>query len=253
MQVALVTGGSSGIGQAAAVEVAKRGAAVIVTYHGNRDGGLETAGLIEKQGGTAVALPLDVGRPETFGEFESAVVDVLQRWGRTSFDALVSNAGVGQYPVMFPDTTEELFDQMLRVHLKGPFFLTQTLLPLISDGGSIVFTSSTSALSTARPEPGYSVYASMKGAQLVLTRYLAKELSARGIRVNAVAPGVTRTRLGGDAFARHPDLIPPVAARTALGRIGEPEDLGRVIAFLLSPEAGWITAQTVESSGGYDL
>ena len=142
---------------------------------------------------------------------------------------------------------------MLPVHLEGPYFLTQTSLPLIGDGGSIVFTSSTSALPTARPEPGYSVYASMKGAQLVLTRYLAKELSARGIRVNAVAPGVTRTRLGGDAFARHPDLIPPVAARTALGRIGEPEDLGRVIAFLLSPESGWITAQTVESSGGYDL
>ena len=134
---------------------------------------------------------------------------------------------------------------MLRIHLKGPYFLTQTLLPLIADGGSIVYTSSTSALPTTRPEPGYSVYSSMKGAHIVL--------SARGIRVNAVAPGVTRTRLGDDAFARYPELIPPIAERTALGRIGEPDDLGKVITFLLSPDSGWITAQTLEASGGYDL
>jgi NAD(P)-dependent dehydrogenase (short-subunit alcohol dehydrogenase family) len=253
MQIAVITGGSSGIGQSAAFEVAKRGIGVILTYHGNRDGGLETAARIEKDGGTAVALPLDVGRAETFGDFKTAVTDVLRQWGRTSFDYLVNNAGVGQQPVMFEDTTDELFDQMLRIHLKGPYFLTQTLLPLIADGGSIVYTSSTSALPTTRPEPGYSVYASMKGAQVVLTRYLAKELSARGIRVNAVAPGVTRTRLGDDAFARYPELIPPIADRTALGRIGEPDDLGRVISFLLSPDGAWITAQTLEASGGYDL
>jgi NAD(P)-dependent dehydrogenase (short-subunit alcohol dehydrogenase family) len=253
MQIAVITGGSSGIGQAAALEVARRGVGVILTYHGNRDGGLETAERITKDGGKAVALPLDVSRVESFGEFKTAVAEVLERWGRTSFDFLVSNAGVGQAPVMFEDTTDELFDQMLRVHLKGPYFLTQTLLPLIADDGSIVYTSSTSALPTTRTEPGYSVYASMKGAQVVLTRYLAKELSARGIRVNAVAPGATRTRLGDDVFARHPELIPPIAARTALGRIGEADDLGRVIAFLLSPDSGWITAQTLESSGGYDL
>jgi len=253
MQVAVITGGSSGIGQAAAFEVAKRGIGVILTYRGSRDRGLETAERIEKDGGTAVALPLDVGRVETFGGFKAAVAEVLERWGRTSFDFLVNNAGVGQQPVRFEDTTDELFDQMLRVHLKGPYFLTQTLLPLIADGGSIVYTSSTSALPTTRPEPGYSVYGSMKGAQVVLTRYLAKELSARRIRVNAVAPGVTRTRLGDDAFARYPEIIPPIAGRTALGRIGEAEDLGRVIAFLLSPDSGWITAQTLEASGGYDL
>jgi NAD(P)-dependent dehydrogenase (short-subunit alcohol dehydrogenase family) len=249
----VITGGSSGIGRSAAFEVAKRGVAVVLTYHGSRERGLEAVERIEKGGGTAVALPLDVGRPETFAEFRSELTGVLERWGRTSFDFLVSNAGVGQPPVMFEDTTEDLFDQMLNVHLKGPYFLTQTLLPLIADNGSIVYTTSTSALSSARPTPGYSVYASVKGAQMVLTRYLAKELSARGIRVNAVAPGVTRTRLGDDAFSQHPELIPPIAERTALGRIGEADDLGKVIAFLGSPDSGWITAQTVEASGGYEL
>lgn len=253
MHVAVITGGSSGIGQAAAFELAKRGTAVVVTYRGSRERGLETVERIEKDGGTAVALPLDVSRPDTFNEFRTALTDVLHRWDRTSFDFLVSNAGVGQPPVMFEDTTADLFDQMVNVHLKGPYFLTQTLLPLIADHGSIVYTTSTSALESARPSPGYSVYASVKGAQIVLTRYLAKELSARGIRVNAVAPGVTRTRLGDDAFAQHPELIPPIAERTALGRIGEAEDLGKVIAFLGSSDAGWITAQTVEASGGYEL
>jgi NAD(P)-dependent dehydrogenase (short-subunit alcohol dehydrogenase family) len=253
MQVAVITGGSSGIGQGAAFEIAKRGTAVVVTYHGSRERGLDTVQRIEKDGGTAVALPLDVSRPETFAEFRAALTDVLKHWDRTTFDFLVSNAGVGQPPVMFEETTEDLFDQMVNVHLKGPYFLTQTLLPLIADNGSIVYTTSTSALQSARPSPGYSVYASVKGAQIVLTRYLAKELSVRGIRVNAVAPGVTRTRLGGDAFSEHPEWIPPIAERTALGRIGESDDLGKVIAFLGSPDSGWITAQTVEASGGYEL
>jgi NAD(P)-dependent dehydrogenase (short-subunit alcohol dehydrogenase family) len=253
MQIAVITGGSSGIGQGTALEVARRGIAVVVTYRGNRAGGLETVELIEKNGGTAAALPLDVGRVEAFGEFERALVEVLAGWGRTTFDFLVSNAGVGQPPVPFEETTEALFDQMTDVHLKGPYFLTQKLLPLLADGGSIVYTSSSSALTSSRPSNGYSVYASVKGAQVVLTRYLAKELAPRGIRVNAVAPGVTRTRLGDDAFAKYPELIPPIAAQTALGRIGEAEDLGRVVAFLLSEDAGWVTAQTLEASGGYDL
>ncbi|WP_427893119.1 SDR family NAD(P)-dependent oxidoreductase [Kribbella sp. GL6] len=203
MQIAVITGGSSGIGQSAAFEVAKRGTAVVLTYRGGRERAAETVDRIEKDGGTAVALPLDVARPDTFEEFRRTLTDVLAGWGRTAFDFLVSNAGVGQPPVLFEDTTAELFDQMVDVHLKGPYFLTQTLLPLLADNGSIVYTTSTSALVSARPTPGYSVYAGVKGAQIVLTRYLAKELSARGIRVNAVAPGVTRTRLGDDAFAQH--------------------------------------------------
>jgi NAD(P)-dependent dehydrogenase (short-subunit alcohol dehydrogenase family) len=253
MQVAVITGGSSGIGQGAAFELARRGTAVVLTYRGGRERAVETVQRIEKDGGTAAAVPLDVARPDSFAAFRETLTDVLRQWARTTFDVLVSNAGVGQPPLMFEDTTEDLFDQMVNVHLKGPYFLTQALLPLLADNGAVVFTTSTSALESARPTPGYSVYASVKGAQVVLTRYLAKELSARGIRVNAVAPGVTRTRLGDDAFAQHPELIPPIAERTALGRIGEADDLGRVIAFLGSPDAAWITAQTVEASGGYEL
>ncbi|GAA0587246.1 SDR family oxidoreductase [Kribbella sandramycini] len=254
MQIAVITGGSSGIGQAAAYEVAKRGVGVILTYHGSAERGLETAERIEKDGGTAVALQLDVSSQGALSGFREAVSAALrERWGRDSFDFLVNNAGVGQGPVPFEETSEELFDQMVGVHLKGPYFLTQSLLPLMTDGGAVVFTTSSAGLLSSQPSPGYSVYGSVKGAQVVLTRYLAKELSARGIRVNAVAPGVTRTRLGGDAFAQHPELIPPVAAATALGRIGESEDVAAIIAFLLSPEAGWLTAQTLEASGGYGL
>ncbi|TDD57811.1 SDR family oxidoreductase [Kribbella antibiotica] len=254
MQIAVITGGSSGIGQATAVEVAKRGIGVVLTYHGSPERGLETAERIEKDGGSAVALQFDVSNQGALSGFRDALSAALQdKWGRDTFDFLVNNAGVGQHPVPFEDTTEALFDQMVGVHFKGPYFLTQTLLPLITDGGAIVFTTSSSGLLSSRPSYGYSVYGSVKGAQVVLTRYLAKELSARGIRVNAVAPGVTRTRLGDDAFAKRPELIQPIADNTALGRIGEAEDVAAAITFLLSPEARWVTAQTLEASGGYDL
>ncbi len=172
-------------------------------------------------------------------------------WDTDRITSLVNNAGVSGM-AMFEDTSDELWERMHRVLLKGPFFLTRALLPLLADGASIVNTTSTSTHATAVP-PGYSAYATMKGALVVLTRYLAKELSARGIRVNSVSPGVTRTRFGDDAFSRYPELIGPQAARTALGRIGEPEDVAKVIAFLVSDESRWITGQDVEASGGYDL
>jgi NAD(P)-dependent dehydrogenase (short-subunit alcohol dehydrogenase family) len=140
----------------------------------------------------------------------------------------------------------------MRVLLKGPYFLTQTLLHLLADGGAIVNTTSNSALVSGL-EPGYSAYASMKGGLIVLTRYLAKELSPRGIRVNSVAPGATRTRIADNAFERYPEVIPAMAAKTALGRLGEPDDIGIAIAALLSEEARWITAQTIEVDGGYNL
>jgi NAD(P)-dependent dehydrogenase (short-subunit alcohol dehydrogenase family) len=251
-KIAVVTGGSSGIGQAAAIRIAQHGAGVVVTYNKNPDGGLETVSLIEKEGGTAVALPLDVGRSETFPAFLATVEQALaDNWGAQTITGLVNNAGFGEM-AMFTDTSEELFDRFLRVILKGPYFLTQTLLPLIEDGGSIVNTSSNSALVSGL-ESGYSAYASMKGGLIVLTRYLAKELSVRGIRVNSVAPGPTRTRIADDAFEKYPEVIQPIAARTALGRLGEADDLGSVIAFLLSSEAGWITAQDIEASGGFNL
>ncbi|MFD9189241.1 SDR family NAD(P)-dependent oxidoreductase [Streptomyces phaeochromogenes] len=252
MKVAIVTGASSGIGRSAAVQIAKRGVGVILTFSGNRQGGLDTVAAIEKEGGTAVALPLDVGESGSFPAFRTSVVDALRdTWGRDSFDYLVNNAGFGQM-AMFEDTTEELFDRFMRVLLKGPYFLTQTLLPLMADGGAVVNTTSNSAM-TSGLEPGYSAYASMKGGLIVLTRYMAKEFSVRGIRVNAVAPGSTRTRISDDAFERFPEVIPALAAKTALGRVGEPDDIGPVIASLLAEESGWITAQNIEVSGGYNL
>lgn len=252
MTIAIVTGGSSGIGRSAAVQIAERGSGVILTYNRNPDGAQETVAEIEKRGGSAVALPLDVGRSETFAAFEEVVVRTLaDTWRADSFAYLVNNAGFGRM-AMFEDTTEELFDTFLRVHLKGPYFLTQTLLPLLEDGGAIVNTTSNSALFSGL-EPGYSAYASMKGGLAVLTRYLAKELSVRGIRVNSVAPGATRTRLADDAFEKYPEVIPPIAAKTALGRVGEPDDIGKVIAFLLSGDGAWITAQDIEAAGGYNL
>lgn len=252
MQIALVTGGSSGIGQSAAIQIAKRGAGVIVTYSKNPAGAEATVRAIEEQGGSAVALPLEIGRVETFADFKNSVIDTLgAKWNASSFHYLVNNAGFGQM-ALFEDTTEELFDEFVRVLFKGPYFLTQSLLPLIEDGGAIVNTGSNSAL-PGSVEAGYSAYASMKGAILVLTRYMAKEFAKRGIRVNSVAPGSTRTRIANDAFEKYPEVIPPIVTKTALGRLGEPDDIGKVIAFLLSDEGAWITAQTVEASGGFNL
>ncbi|MEV4799113.1 SDR family oxidoreductase [Nonomuraea sp. NPDC049421] len=252
MKVAIVTGASSGIGRSAAIELARRGAGVVLTYGGNAQGGLDTVAAIEKEGGTAVALPLDLGDTSTFPAFRESVAAALREtWGRGTFDALVNNAGQAE-AALFEDTTEEMFDRLTRVLLKGPYFLTQQLLPLLADGGAIVNTGSSST-ATAGLEPGYSVYGSMKGGIDVLTRYMAKEFSARGIRVNCVSPGPTRTRLGGDAFSRFPELAAPLAARTALGRIGEPDDVGAMIAALASDEGRWVTAQVLEVSGGFNL
>jgi NAD(P)-dependent dehydrogenase (short-subunit alcohol dehydrogenase family) len=251
-KVAVVTGGSSGIGQAAAIRIAERGAGVILTYNTNADNAKETVAMIEGKGGEAIALPLDVGRSASFADFAEQVVQELNdTWRRATFDYLVNNAGFGQM-AMFEDTTEELFDEFLRVVLKGPYFLTQRLLPLLAEGGAIVNTTSNAALVTGLT-PGYSAYATMKGGLAVLTRCLAKELSTRGIRVNSVAPGSTRTRIAHDAFEHHPEVIPPLVAQTALGRLGEADDIGKVIAALLSDDFGWVTGENIEASGGYRM
>jgi NAD(P)-dependent dehydrogenase (short-subunit alcohol dehydrogenase family) len=251
-KIAIVTGASSGIGRHAAIRLAERGVGVIVTYNSHPAGAEETVAAIEGCGGTAVALQLDTGSAETFDAFAQGVAAELDdRWERHSFDYLVNNAGFGQM-AMFADTSEELFDRFHRVILKGPYFLTQKLLSLLADGGAIVITTSNSALPTGL-EAGYSAYASMKGGLMVLTRYLAKELSARKIRVNSVAPGPTRTRIADDAFERFPEVIPPIVERTALGRLGDGDDVGKVIAALLSDDFGWVTGENVEASGGFNL
>lgn len=249
MSVAIVTGGSSGIGSSTAVALAGRGASVILTYSSNEAGAKETVAAVERHGGRGVALPLDVGRADTFPAFRDRVAEVLRDWGADAVDVLVNNAGFSS-PAPFADTSEDQFDRLYRVLLKGPFFLTQTLLPLLADGGAVVNTTSSS---TQIAEPGYSGYATMKGGLVVLTRYLAKELSPRGIRVNSVSPGPTRTRLGDDGFAKHPEVIPALAARTALGRLGEPDDVAAAIAALAGEDGRWITAQDVEVSGGFQL
>lgn len=252
IKVAIVTGASAGIGKAAALRLAERGVGVVVTYNSHPERAHETVAEIEQAGGSAVAMALDVGRSETFPAFAAQVAEEIgRRWGRTTFDYLVNNAGFGGM-AMFEDTTEAQFDHFHRVLLKGPYFLTQKLLPMLADGGAIVNTTSNSALTTGLT-PGYSAYACMKGGVTVMTRYLAKELAPRRIRVNSVAPGPTRTRIGDDAFAKMPEVIPPLVARTALGRIGESDDIGKVIAAVLSEEFGWVTGQNLEASGGFNL
>lgn len=252
MKLAIVIGASSGIGQSAAIRIAERRAGVILTYNTNADGASETVAAIEAAGGTAAALPLAVGVNETFPVFVDRVASEMNgRWRRTTVDCLVNNAGFGQMS-MFEDTNEELFDQFYRIILRGPYFLTQKLLPILADDGAIVNTTSNSALTTGI-EAGYSAYATMKGGLAVLTRYMAKEFSGRGIRVNSVAPGPTRTRIAHDAFERFPEVIPPIVERTALGRLGDGDDIGKVIAALLSDECGWITGENIEVPGGFNL
>lgn len=250
--VAIVTGASAGIGRSAAIEIARRGTGVIVTYHSRPEGAEETVQLIEAAGGQARALRLDVGDTASFPAFRNQVRDVLEaEWGTDRIDALVNNAGFGGGR-NFEEMSEAAFDQYYRVLLRGPYFLTQSLLPLLSDGGAILSVSS----SSVRPgdtEAGYSGYAGMKAALITASRFLARELGERGIRVNTIAPGPTRTRIGGDAFEKYPEIIPGIASKTALGRLGEPEDIGRVIAFLVSSEAQWITGQDIQVAGGYAL
>ena len=252
MKIALVTGASAGIGQATALELAGRGTGVIATYRSHRAEAEETVARILEGGGRAVALPLDLDDLAGLDGFVGAVTEALDgTWGATRLDYLVNNAGAGG-GAMFADISEGLFDFYHRVLFKGPYFLTQRLLPVLRDGGAIVNTGSSSAL-PGRVTAGYSAYAAHKAAVHAVTPYWAAELAGRRIRVNTVAPGTTRTRIGNDAFLESPELAETLGQGVALGRIGEPEDAARVIAFLLSDEAAWVTGQVVEVSGGEGL
>lgn len=245
MTIAIITGASRGLGRSTALQCAARGSGVILTYNSHPDGANAVVRKIEVAGGKAVALKLDVSDIATFPAFRDAVAATLAAtWDRTDFDHLVNNAGFGLFnPIA--TVTEAEFDSLFAVHLKGPFFLTQTLLPLMADGGAIVnLTSATTRVAT----PGVAPFAAFKGGLEVLTRYMAKEFGDRRIRANAVSPGAIRTDLGGGLNDEFEALL---AGQTALGRVGEPDDIGRVIASLLSDDSAWINAQTIEVAGGY--
>lgn len=250
MKIAIVTGGSNGIGKAAALELGRRGVGVVLTYHSAAQQARELVEELERAGARAAALQLDLSQPSTFDAFVRQLQATLDAgWQRRRFDYLVNNGGIGG-GMPFAAMTEEYFDRILDTNFKGPFFLTQRLLPLLEDDGRIVNTSSSSSRGSF---VGFSAYGPSKAALSSWTRYMAKELAPRGIRVNAVSPGPVRTNLGGGAFDKHPELERPLADQTALGRIGEPDDVATVIADLLSDGFGWATAQDIEVSGGFLL
>jgi NAD(P)-dependent dehydrogenase (short-subunit alcohol dehydrogenase family) len=249
-KIALVTGGSRGLGKNMALSLAKKGINVILTYNSKKDEALSVVAEIEKAGQKAAALQLSAGDTKTFDAFFAQVKTVLKDIFNTDkFDFLINNAGIGIH-ASFAETTEEQFDKLMNIHFKGVFFLTQKALPLINDGGRIVNLSSGLARFS---NPGYAAYASMKGGIETLSRYMAKELGARGIAVNVVAPGAIETDFGGGMVHDNKQVNDYIAGVTALGRVGLPDDIGGVVAFLCTEDAKWINAQRIEVSGGMNL
>lgn len=249
-KIALITGGSRGLGKNTALALSKKGFDVIITYHSNLDAANKTIKEIEANGQKAAALQLDASQVSTFKEFKSNLESILRStWDTTHFDALVNNAGIGIHS-MIGTTTEEQFDALSNVHFKGVYFLTQELLPLLKDGGSIVNLSSGLARFAL---PGYAAYGSMKAAIEMLTIYMAKELGQRQINVNVVAPGAIDTDFNKAALENNPGMRDFIGSVTALGRIGEADDIGGVVAFLCTEEASWINGQRIEASGGMFL
>ncbi|PHR93764.1 MAG: short-chain dehydrogenase [Robiginitomaculum sp.] len=249
-KIALITGGSRGLGRNTALHLAKKGVDVVLTYHSQKKSADDVVAEIEKQGGRAVALQLDTGDASTFLSFADKLSQALESvWGRQTFDYLVNNAGTG-YNASFEETTQDAFDQLVNIHLKGCFFFTQCVLPMIADGGHIV------NLSTGLTRfcfSGFGAYAMMKGGVEVLTRYLAKELGPRGIAVNTIAPGAIETDFGGGLVRDTPDVNQHIASMTAMGRVGLPDDIGGAISDFLIGDMHWITAQRIEISGGVML
>jgi NAD(P)-dependent dehydrogenase (short-subunit alcohol dehydrogenase family) len=249
-KIALVTGGSRGLGKNMALSLAKKGFDVILTYNSKKEEALAVVADIEKAGQKAAALQLNAGEVKTFDAFLAQVTTVLKTTFNTDrFDFLINNAGIGLHTPI-GQTTEEDFDQLMNLHFKGVYFLTQKALPLINDGGRIINLSTGLARFSM---PGYAAYASMKGAIETLTKYMAKELGARGIAVNVVAPGAIETDFGGGLVRNNPEINKHIASITALGRVGLPDDIGGVVAFLCTEDARWINAQRIEVSGGMNL
>ena len=248
-KIAIITGGSRGLGRNTAINLAKRGVDLIFTWRVNEQ---EAESLIREckaLGRRAAGFRLDTGEVHSFDGFVEEVRRTLRSWGRERFDYLVNNAGNSLH-VGFTETTEEQFDSIFNVHVKGVYFLTQKLLPLMIDGGRIVNVSSGLARFTL---PGSSAYGAAKGAVEVLTRYLAKELGNRGITANVVAPGAIQTDFSGGIVRDNPEVNKTVANMTALGRAGLPDDIGPMIAALLSDENRWVNGQRIEVSGGMFL
>lgn len=249
-KITLVTGASRGLGRNTALSVARHGGDVIITYQSRSQDAQAVVAEIQAMGRKAAALQLDTGNVSTFDAFADRLRSTLhETWSRDTVDHIVNNAGHGDY-ALIGQTTEAQFDGLVNVHFKGVYFLTQTLLPLIADGGRIVNLSSGL---TRTSFPGYAAYAAAKGAVEVLTRYMAKELGPRGIAVNTVAPGAIETDFGGGAVRDNPDINKLFAEMTALGRVGLPDDIGPMIASLLSADNRWVTAQRIEVSGGQGI
>lgn len=246
-KIGLITGGSRGLGKNTALAMARKGIDVVLTYQSKQSLAEETVKEIVALGRKAVALQLDVAQVKTFDAFTIDLKQALQtHFQAEKFDYLVNNAGTG-ITAPFAETTEQIFDDMVNIHLKSTFFVTQKLLPLINDGGRIINISSGLARFTL---PGYSAYAAMKGGIEVLTRYMAKELGARQIAVNTVAPGAIETDFGQGLVRDNKDVNAFIASQTALGRVGVPDDIGPMITSLLSEDNRWVNAQRIEASGG---
>jgi NAD(P)-dependent dehydrogenase (short-subunit alcohol dehydrogenase family) len=249
-KIALVTGGSRGLGKDMAISLAKKGFDVILTYRNNEEAAIDTVKSIEALGQKAVALLLDMAVINTLDTFVKEVVATLQsKWNTGTFDFLINNAGIGG-GVPFEKVTEEMFDEFLNVHFKGVYFLTQKLLPYINNGGRII---NISTGTTRFTNPGYSVYASMKGAMEVLTKYLARELGPKGITCNIVAPGPIETDFNNATIRNNPQLKERLSALSPLNRVGDAQDIGPVVAFLCTADAAWINGQRIEVSGGINV
>ena len=246
-KTALVTGGSRGLGKEMALSLARKGIDVVVTYKENEAMARDVVAEIDKLGQKGLSLRLDLSRPETLGEFVETLLNAVEtRLGRRSIDFLINNGGMGA-TVPFEKVTEEIFTEFLNVHFKSVYFLTQKLVPHLNSGGRII---NISTGTTRFSNPGYSIYASMKGAMEVFTRYLAKELGAKGIGANTVAPGPVETDFNHAAIRSNPQFKAMLSGLSPLGRVGAADDLGGVVAFLCTDEARWVNGQRIEVSGG---
>jgi NAD(P)-dependent dehydrogenase (short-subunit alcohol dehydrogenase family) len=249
-KIALVTGGSRGLGKDMALTLANKGVDVVLTYNSNGDEAAEVVKSIEAMGRKAIALQLNLLKISTLSDFVATLSSALSNhFGTDKIDYLVNNAGMGE-TILMENVTEENFDDFMNVHFKGVYFLTQKMLLLMNDHGSIV---NISTGTTRFCIPGYSVYASMKGAVEVYTRYVAKEYGARGIRANVVAPGPIETDFNGAAIRNNPQMKGFLGSLAALGRVGQADDIGSVVAFLCSDDSKWVNGQRIEVSGGINI